>query len=135
MICAIASSCNKNGDQFDFLKSQKELLAGTGSYLNSTHVWKFDSCTLDGVKQPLTTSQKSYKKSFSFDGIYFDTDNNKGYWEMDTLNKLRQIVTYQAINKIDTTSYDIVAINSYQLNLSYKFSNGKTGIYYFKISN
>ena len=117
------------------LEFQKELLAGTGTYLNTERTWQLDSTKINGVNSVLTTVQKNYKKTFTFDGKYSDTDNNIGKWEISTLNKLKQTYFYQLANKQDSTTYDIVSINSAQMSLSIKLSNGQTAIYSFKISN
>ena len=117
------------------LEFQKELLAGSGTYLNTERTWQLDSTRINGVNSILTTVQKNYKKTFTFDSKYSDTDNNIGKWEISTLNKLKQTYFYQFSNKQDSTIYDIVSINSAQMSLSIKLSNGQSAIYSFKISN
>ena len=117
------------------LEFQKELLAGSGTYLNTERTWQLDSTKINGVNSILTTVQKNYKKTFTFDSKYSDTDNNTGKWEISTLNKLKQTYFYQLANKQDSTIYDIVSINSAQMSLSIKLSNGQSAIYSFKISN
>jgi hypothetical protein len=117
------------------LEFQKELLAGSGSYLNTERTWQLDSARINGVNSVLTTFQKNYKKTFTFDGKYSDTDNNIGKWEISILNKLKQTNVYQSSSKQDSITYDIVSINSAQMSLSIKLSNGQTAIYSFKISN
>lgn len=117
------------------LEFQKELLAGSGTYLNTERTWQLDSTRINGVNSILTTVQKNYKKTFTFDSKYSDTDNNTGKWEIATLNKLKQTYVYQFSNKQDSITYDIISINSAQLSLSIKLSNGQTAIYSFKISN
>ena len=117
------------------LEFQKELLAGSGTYLNTQRTWQLDSTRINGVNSVLTPVQRNYKKTFTFDSKYNDTDNNTGKWEISTLNKLKQTYVYQFSNKQDSTTYDIVSINSAQMSLSIKLSNGQTAIYSFKISN
>jgi hypothetical protein len=117
------------------IQFQKQLLAGTGSFQNTQHVWQLDSTKINGTNLILTTSQKNYKKTFTFDGGYSDSDNNSGKWEITTLNKLKQTIFYQSISKQDSTVYDIISINAAQMSLSLKLSNGQTAIYSFKISN
>ena len=117
------------------LEFQKQLLAGTGSFQDTQHVWQLDSTKIDGVNIVLTTVQQNYKKTFTFDGGYSDTDNNTGKWEIATLNKLKQTFFYQLTNNQDSTVYDIVSINSAQMSLSIKLANGQTAIYSFKITN
>jgi len=117
------------------LEFQKQLLAGTGSFQNTQHIWQLDSTKINGVNSILTNVQKNYKKTFTFDGGYSDSDNNTGKWEIPALNKLKQTFLYQLTNKQDSTTYDIVFINSVQMSLSLKLANGQTAIYSFKISN
>jgi len=117
------------------LEFQKQLLAGTGSFQNTQHVWQLDSSNINGVNSVLTNVQKNYKKTFTFDGGYSDSDNNTGKWEIPALNKLKQTLIYQLTNKQDSTIYNIISINSAQMSLSIKLSNGQTAIYSFKISN
>jgi len=117
------------------LEFQKELLAGSGTYLNTQRTWQLDSTRINGVNSVLTPVQRNYKKTFTFDSKYSDTDNNTGKWEISTLNKLKQTYVYQFSSKQDSITYDIVSINSAQMSLSIKLSNGQTAIYSFKISN
>jgi hypothetical protein len=117
------------------LEFQKHLLAGTGSYQNTQHTWQLDSAKIDGINLTLSTSQRNYKKIFSFDGGYSDSDNNSGRWEINTLNKLKQTIIYQSISRQDSAVYDIISINAAQMNLSLKLSNGQTAIYSFRITN
>jgi hypothetical protein len=79
--------------------------------------------------------QKEYKKSFTYDGVYSDTELNNGKWEIATLGKLKQTIIYKITNKQDSSVYDIVSINAARMNLTIKLSNGKLGSYSFKISN
>jgi len=134
LIVVILASCTKT-DVTPPLEFQRQLLAGTGSFLNTQRVWQLDSTRLNGVNSELTPVQKNYKKTFTFDGGYSDTDNNTGKWEIATLNKLKQTITYQFTKKQDSTTYDIIAINAAQMSLSLKLSNGQTAIYSFKIYN
>jgi len=131
---ALLAACSKTAviSPLDF---QKQLLAGTGSFQNTQHVWQLDSTKINGVNSVLTNVQKKYKKTFTFDGGYNDTDNNTGKWEIPALNKLKQTFIYQLTNKQDSTTYDIISINSAQMSLSLKLANGQTAIYSFKISN
>ena len=131
---ALTIGCSKTVPKTP-LEFQKELLAGSGTYLNTERTWQLDSTRINGVNSVLTTVQKNYKKTFTFDSKYRDTDNNIGKWEISTLNKLKQTYFYQFSNKQDSTIYDIVSINSAQMSLSIKLSNGQTAIYSFKISN
>ena len=130
----ILVSCTKT-EIIPPIELQKQLLAGTGSYQNTQHTWQLDSTKIDGASITLTPSQKSYKKTFRFDGGYSDSDNFIGKWEIATLNKLKQTVIYQLTGKQDSIVFDIISINTAQLNLSLKTSNGKTVFYHLKIVN
>lgn len=127
-------SCAKT-DIIPPLQFQKQLLAGTGTYENTQRTWQLDSTKIDGANLPLSISQKNYKKTFTFDGSYSDSDNNLGKWEITTLNKLKQTIIYQSIAKQDSSVYDIISLNAAQMTLSLKSSNGKTAIYSFKTTN
>jgi hypothetical protein len=127
-------SCSKT-EILPPLEVQKQLLAGSGSYQNTQNTWQLDSTKFDGTILILTTTQKNYKKTFTFDGGYSDTDNYIGKWEITSLNKLKQTVIFQSNGKQDSTFFDIISINAAQLNLALKSSNGKIGNYYFKIAN
>jgi len=131
---ALVAACSKT-TVTPPLEFQKQLLAGTGSFQNTQHIWQLDSTKINGVNSILTNVQKNYKKTFTFDGGYSDSDNNTGKWEIPALNKLKQTFFYQLTNKQDSTTYDIVFINSVQMSLSLKLANGQTAIYSFKISN
>jgi len=127
-------ACSKTATKTP-LQFQKELLAGTGAYLNTQHTWQLDSCYVDGSSFPLTSLQKEYKKTFSYDGVYSDSELNTGKWEIATLGKLKQTIIYKTTNKQDSSVYDIVSINAARMNLTIKLSNGKLGSYSFKIYN
>lgn len=127
-------SCSKT-DIITPMQFQKQLLAGTGTYENTQRTWQLDSLKVDGADFALSIPQKNYKKTFTFDGGYSDSDNNTGKWEINTLNKLKQTIIYQSIVKQDSTVYNIISINAAQMTLSSKSSNGQTAIYSFKISN
>lgn len=118
------------------LEFQKELLAGTGAYLNTQRSWQLDSFFIDGKNFPLTALQKEYKKIYTYDGIYSDyPDKNLGTWEISTLGKLKQTIVYKTpINRQDSIVFDIVSINAARMNLSIKSSNGQLS-YSFKIAN
>jgi len=110
---------------------QKNLLAGTGNYQNTLHVWKLDSLTISGKAEPLTKIQKSYTKTFNRIGSYIDSDGYAGTWELSTANKL-DITTVNSITNVKTkTSFDVVVLNAAQLQLKI---TGTKGIYqYFYI--
>jgi hypothetical protein len=127
-------SCSK-ADIITPLQFQKNLLAGTGSYENTQRTWQLDSTKIDGANLALSIAQKNYKKTFTFDGGYSDTDNYSGKWEINTINKLKQTIIYQSIGKQDSTVYDIISLNAAQMTLSLKSTNGQTAIYTFKMSN
>jgi hypothetical protein len=117
------------------IEFQKQLLSGTGTFQNSKHIWQLDSTHVNGGLVPLTISAKNYKKTFNYDGGYSDTDNNNGVWEINSINKLKQTLIFTNSLIQDSLTYDIVFINSIQLKLSKKLSNGQIAIYSFKIVN
>lgn len=130
----VITSCSKI-DVISPVNFQKQLLSGTGTYQNSKHTWQLDSTRINGVNLALTPSEKNFKKTFSYDGSCSDTDNNTGVWEINTLNKLKETLLNSMSTIQDSTTYDIVSVNSVQLNLSKKLLNGQTAIYSFKIVN
>ena len=130
----VLSSCAKTAATTP-IQFQKQLLSGSGTYQNTQHTWQLDSSFVDKVITPLTNQNKNFKKTYTFDGGYSDTDNNSGKWEITTLGKLKETIIYKTTNKQDSTVYDIVSINSVQLSLSKKATNGQTISYAFKIAN
>ena len=110
-------------------------MSGSGTYQNTQHTWQLDSTHVNGVNFVLTNLQKNFKKTYTFDGGYSDTDNYSGKWEITTLGKLKETIIYKTTNKQDSTVYDIVSINSVQLSLSKKATNGQIISYAFKIAN
>ena len=117
------------------LEFQKELLSGTGAYLNTQRTWQLDSFYVDGANSPLTALQKEFKKTFSYDGLYNDyPDKNTGIWEISTLGKLKVTKIYPN-NVKDSSVFDIVSINAARLKLNKKLLDGKLCTYSFKISN
>jgi len=134
VVVSMIASCSKTAITTP-IQFQKQLLSGTGTFQNTQHSWLLDSAYINGASITLTAAQKTYKKTFTFDGGYNDSDNNNGKWEITTINKLKQTIVYQLTNKQDSTTYDIVSINAATLNLSLKLSNGQTANYLFKIAN
>ncbi len=126
-------SCKKD-EVVSELQFQKHLLAGTGSYQNTQHVWKLDSILVDDKPVILTDVQKLYKKTFVYDGVYLDTEKNEGQWDIPELNKLKQKIYYKLTNKIDSTLYEIISINAARLKLRVNGAKSKTD-YSFIISN
>ena len=96
---ALTIGCSKTVTKTP-LEFQRELLAGSGTYLNTQRTWQLDSTRINGINSVLTTVQKNYKKTFTFDSKYSDTDNNSGKWEITTLDKLKQTYVYQFSNKL-----------------------------------
>ena len=131
MSIAILNGCKKANvvTPIDF---QKQLLAGIGTFQNTQRKWKSDSVHINGSPVNLTPIQKNYFKIFVYDGSYSDYDLNEGEWQINTLDKLKQIIIYKSTGKIDSTLYDIIKINTYQLKLKLSSSNIE---YTFKISN
>ncbi len=113
---------------------QKNILAGTGNYQNTSHVWKLDSLIISGAAVKLTTIEKNYTKTFNRLGSYFDSDGYAGTWEMTSSNKLDIITTNSLTNIKTKNSYDIVTLNAAQLQIKI---TGTKGVYqyFFIISN
>jgi len=113
---------------------QKNILAGTGNYQNTSHVWRLDSLIISGAAVKLTTVEKNYTKTFNRLGSYIDSDGYVGTWEMTSSNKLDIITTNSLTNIKTKTSYDIVTLNAAQLQIKI---TGTKGVYqyFFIISN
>ena len=113
---------------------QKNLLAGTGNYQNTEHIWRLDSLTIANNPVSLTTIQKMYTKTFSRTGAYVDSDGFSGKWDMSTPGKL-EVITQNSITNVKTTTvYDVSTLNAAQLQLKL---SGTLGVYkyYFVIAN
>lgn len=127
------ASCSKEVviDEIDF---QRHLVGGTGSFQNTFKVWKLDSLAVDGKALALTTNQKKYTKKFYHSGAYIDSDGFSGTWEITEVNALNH-VTSGTLNTTKLTSkYEIVEVNSAQLNLKLLNTTNKYE-YFFIISN
>jgi len=113
---------------------QKNILAGTGNYQNTSHVWRLDSLIISGAAVKLTTVEKNYTKTFNRLGSYIDSDGYVGTWEMTSSNKLDIITTNSLTNIKTKNSYDIVTLNAAQLQIKI---TGTKGVYqyFFVISN
>jgi hypothetical protein len=113
---------------------QKNILAGTGNYQNTSHVWRLDSLIISGAAVKLTTVEKNYTKTFNRLGSYIDSDGYVGTWEMTSSNKLDIITTNSLTNIKTKSSYDIVTLNAAQLQIKI---TGTKGVYqyFFVISN
>jgi len=118
--------CNKPNIMSD-LEFHKYLLAGSGNYHNTEHTWALDSLVVGGKNFPLSAVQKSYKKTFKYDGTYADTDGFIGKWDMSTVNDLQ-------VNILPSTKqvYKVIDINS--IRFSYSITTSSTTFeYYYKI--
>ena len=116
------------------LTFQKQLIGGTGSYQNTKKVWKLDSLAIDGKPFTLTTNQKKYTKSFSFDGAYIDSDGFAGNWTLTNINELSHTTIATVSGNKMTSSYQIVEVNAAQLNLKLNNTTAKYE-YFFVIGN
>lgn len=113
---------------------QKNLLAGTGNYQNTSHVWKLDSLTISGTPYKLSATEKAYTKTFNRLGSYIDSDGYAGTWALSTDNKL-DITTTNALTNVKTKNvYDVVSLNAAQMQLKI---TGTKGVYqyFFIIAN
>ena len=61
MIFIFITSCSKL-DVINPVDFQKQLISGTGAYLNSKHTWQLDSTSINGVNLTLSSSERNYKK-------------------------------------------------------------------------
>ena len=126
-------SCTKEevASDIDF---QRHLVGGTGSFQNTFKIWKLDSMAVDGKAYVLTSNQKKYTKKFYHSGAYIDSDGFAGTWEISELNALNHVTTGALATTKLTSKYEIVEVNSAQLNL--KLLNTTTKYeYFFIISN
>lgn len=126
-------SCSKE-EVISDIDFQRHLLAGTGSFQNTFKIWKLDSMTVDGKAYTLTTNQKKYTKKFYHSGAYIDSDGFAGTWELNELNMLSHLTTGALVTTKLTSKFEIVEINSAQLNLKLINSTAKYE-YFFIISN
>ena len=132
-ILSLLVSCAKEAvtTEADF---QKNLLAGTGNFQNTEHIWRFDSLIVAGTPVKLTAIEKAYTKTFSRLGGYKDSDGYAGTWDMSTANKLN-ITTINSLTNVKTVnSYDITTLNAAQLQIKI---TGTKGVYqyFFVIAN
>lgn len=116
------------------IEFRKQILAGSGTYQNLERSWRLDSTYVNGAPVALTAYQKTFVKTFVHDGIYKDSELNKGTWELSTLTTLKQRITYSTTSKIDSCSFEILLINTAQLKLKLNNATVKTE-YLFKIAN
>lgn len=133
LLSSVLSSCSKEVlvDEIDF---QRHLVGGTGSFQNTFKVWKLDSMAVDGKGYILSTNQKKYTKKFYHSGAYIDSDGFSGTWEISAINALSHITSGTLATTKLTSKYEIVEVNSAQLNL--KLLNTTTKYeYFFIISN
>lgn len=126
-------SCKKE-EVVTELQFQRNLLGGTGSYLNTQHIWKLDSILVDDKPISLSDIQKLYTKTFTYDGVYKDSEKNEGQWVINELKKLKQKIYFKGTNTIDSTNYDIISINTARLKLRLNGAKTKTD-YSFIILN
>lgn len=133
LLLGVLFSCSKEVvvNEIDF---QRHLVGGTGSFQNTFKVWKLDSMAMDGKAVALSTNQKKYTKKFYHSGAYIDSDGFSGTWEITELNALSHVTTGTLPTTKLTNKYEIIEVNSAQLNL--KLLNSTTKYeYFFVISN
>ena len=113
---------------------QKNLLAGTGNFQNTEHIWRFDSLIIAGAPVKLTAIEKTYTKTFSRLGAYKDSDGYAGTWDMSTANKLNITTINSFTNAKTVYAYDITTLNAAQLQIKI---TGTKGVYqyFFVIAN
>jgi hypothetical protein len=113
---------------------QKNLLAGTGNYQNTSNVWRLDSLTISGAPYQLSAIEKRYTKTMFRDGSYMDSDGYAGVWEMIADNKLDITTTNSVTNVKTKNSYDIITLNAAQLHIKITGAKGAYQ-YFFVIAN
>jgi hypothetical protein len=117
------------------LDFQRNLVGGTGSFQNTFKIWKLDSISVDGKVLPLTANQKKYTKKFFQSGAYIDSDGFAGTWELGEMNALKHITSgTTATSPKITSSYEIIEVNSAQLNVKLLNTTPKYE-YFFIIAN
>ncbi|MFM6993583.1 MAG: hypothetical protein ACKOWO_00545 [Sediminibacterium sp.] len=133
LFAGIFVSCTKEevASDIDF---QRHLVGGTGSFQNTFKIWKLDSMAVDGKAVILTTNQKKYTKKFYHSGAYIDSDGFSGTWEIAELNALSHVTTGAIATTKLTSKYEIVEVNSAQLNVKLLNTTNKYE-YFFIISN
>jgi hypothetical protein len=129
--CIVSCTKEEVASDIDF---QRQLVGGTGSFQNTFKVWKLDSMAVDGKAYALTTNQKKYTKKFYHSGAYIDSDGFSGTWEIAELNALSHFTTGTLATTKLTSKYEIVEVNSAQLNLKLLNTTAKYE-YFFIISN
>ncbi len=131
MGCFVSCSKEEVASNIDF---QRHLIGGTGSFQNTYKIWKLDSLAVDGKAYALTANQKKYTKKFYHSGAYIDSDGFSGTWEVPELNALNHVTTGTLATTKLTSKYEIVEVNSAQLNLKLLNTTAKFE-YFFIISN
>jgi len=129
----IQIGCSKEVAVSD-LDFQRHLVGGTGSFQNTFKIWKLDSISVDGKALTLTANQKKYTKKFYHSGAYIDSDGFAGTWELGQINALKHVTTGNTSSVKLTSSYEIIEVNSAQLNLKLLNTTPKYE-YYFIIAN
>ena len=126
-------SCNKT----DFLSPiafQKSLLAGTGKYKNTQHVWFLDSLVYNGVPFKLSTAQKQYNRTYFSNGTFSDSDGYAGKWDISNLNELDTYFKNNLTGIFIPSKGKILDINSVRFSYSITISETSKYEYFFKIS-
>ena len=126
-------SCSKEVIPSD-IDFQRHLVGGTGNFQNTFKIWKLDSMSVDGKAYALTVNQKKYTKKFYHSGAYIDSDGFAGTWDISEINSLNHVTTGALPTTKLTSKYEIVDVNSAQLNLKLLNTTVKYE-YFFIISN
>lgn len=126
-------SCSKEVIPSD-IDFQRHLVGGTGNFQNTFKIWKLDSMSVDGKAYALTVNQKKYTKKFYHSGAYIDSDGFAGTWDISEINTLNHVTTGALPTTKLTSKYEIVDVNSAQLNLKLLNTTVKYE-YFFIISN
>jgi hypothetical protein len=126
-------SCNKS----EFLSPvnfQKYLLAGSGNYKNTQHVWFLDSLVYNGNPYKLSTVQKQYNRTYFSNGTFSDSDGYSGKWDITNLNELNTYVKNSFTATYVPSKCKIVDINSVRFIYDITISDTSKFQYFFTIT-
>lgn len=127
------SSCNKS----DFLSAvnfQKFLLSGSGNYHNTEHTWYLDSLVVNGAPVKLSVKEKSYNRTYNFNGTFSDSDGYSGKWDIQKLDELTTLFKNNLTSTYVESKWVIKDISSTQLIYQITAPDNSKYDYYFKIS-
>ena len=125
--------CNKS-DFLDAVHFQKFLLAGSGNYKNTQHIWYLDSLVYNGIPYKLTTAQRQYNRTYLSNGTFTDSDGYSGRWDITNFDELSTYFKNNLTGNYISSKWKIIDINSFKLSYNITLSDTSKYEYYFKIS-